>query len=282
MMAAAIYQGQTSKFIKVVSGAGNAFKIPTISNTITLQNDACNLEASGTTTLAQVTMSLCDLAYVNDLCVKTLRDYYTSEWMPKNSYANDALPFEDQFYGDILSAIAKKVDSVLWNGDSSLGCTGLLNLVTGSTYSASVVTVTAATTTTSNIIATVDAAVVAFGFDTIEKESTLWMSPSNYRKLLVAWRNANYFAGNLAEAKEGVFIPGSINMYARPTAGITTDTQMVAAANDNLVMGTLNESDAMNLKSNFDEYRDLLRVKAFWRQGAQIIFPSQVVYLKTA
>jgi hypothetical protein len=279
LMAAAVYQGQTSKYIKVVSGAGDSFAIPTIANTAAVQANGCSLSSTNTSTLGKVTMKLCDLAYVNDLCLKDLQDYYTSEYLPKTAYATDVLPFEDVFYGDIISNLSKKIDTILWEGDSGTGCNGILDLITDTAYSASVKTVTVYTSTTvANIIGYVDSIITSFGFDTIEKESTLWMSPSNYRKLLVAWRNANYFAGNLGEVKEGVFIPGSLNIYARPTAGITSDDYMVCAANDNLVLGTLNEADALNIKSNLNEYNDLFRIKAFWKQGAQIMFPSQVVY----
>lgn len=278
LVSAAVYKGQTTSVVRVVSGKGDTFKIPTISNTATLQADGCNLSSSATTTLAQATVSLCDIAYVNDMCVKDLRDYYYSEYLPASSNSNDTLgEFEDVFFNNIIEKVAVEVSKIFWEGSVSLGCTGIKQLIVNTAYSASTINITGSTTSTSNIIASVDNIITNFGYDTINEKASIWMSPSNYRKLLVAWRNANFFSPSDLK-KDGMEIPGSINMVARPDAGITSDDYMIGIADNNLVFGTLNEEDYMNLSAVHDEYRDLLRVKAFWRQGAQILFPSQVVY----
>lgn len=283
LMTAALYQGQSLKHVRIVSGYGDTFKVPVLANTITLQNDACNMGSSGTSTITQVTISPCDLAYVNDLCVKDLREYFTSTYMPMTMNKSDVLPFEEMFFADIAAGISKKVDTIFWQGDDDLSCTGILDLLINTAYSSSTISQSSGATGVSvgSIIASVDNLVAAYGFDTIEKDSTLWMSPSNYRKLLIAYKNANYYNPADINNAEGVFVLGSLNVTARPTAGIT-DAALVLAANDNLVFGTLNDQDHMNITAKYDDYRDLLRIKASWRQGAQVIFPSQVAILTIA
>lgn len=196
---------------------------------------------------------------------------------------SDVLPFEEMFFADIAAGISKKVDTIFWQGDDDLSCTGILDLLINTSYSSATISQTSGATGVSvgSIIASVDNLVAAYGFDTIQKDSTLWMSPNNYRKLLIAYKNANYYNPADINNAEGVFVLGSLNVTARPTAGIPDD-YLVLAANDNLVFGTLNDSDHMNITAKYDEYRDLLRIKAIWKQGSSVIFPSQVAVLTIA
>jgi len=284
MLRAAIYEGQTSKFIRTVTGAGSNYKVPTVSNTITLQNQGCNLSSSGVTTLGQASISLCPLNYTNDLCDPDLRDKYTSEYLPKSEGKKDVIPFEAEILGDIASGIAEKVDSIIWNGDSTLGCTGFIGLLTGTSFSSSTTNITSftAATTTSNIMSMLDEISTQYPFDNVNKKSTIWLSAVNYKRFLIAGRNANYFNYKFDEVPEGIAYPGAINIYVRPTAGITSNNIMICAADDNLIFGTTNEKDSQTLDVQYDNVRKFNRISADWKQGVTVAFPSQVVVLTIA
>lgn len=280
LMKSAIYKGQTAKHIRIVSGVGTSFKIPQITNTITLQADGCSLSSSGTTTFAQVTCTPCSPAYVNDLCVKDLQDYYTAEYLPASQMnGEDMGSFEQVILDDTAGRLAKKIDEILWSGDTTLSCTGFFGRI-DTTYSGSVESVTyaAATggTTTSNIIGLTDAMITAYTFDAVEETSSLWMSPSNYRKLLIAYRNANFYFDPNLDNREGFLIPGSLGVYARPTVGIGTDKRLVLTWDKNLIMGTRSEEDLSKLEVKYDDFNQVIRIYGAWAQDSQFAYPAQV------
>lgn len=278
-MRAAIYKGQTSKYIRKVSGVGTSFKIPQISNTITLQADGCSLSSSGSTAFAQVTCTPCPLAYVNDLCMKDLKDYFTAEYLPASQMEGENMgTFEQVILEDITDRLALEIDKILWNGNSTIGCSGFFNKIDG-TYSGSVNTITyaAATggTTTLNIKGLVDEFVIACDFATKANPTSLWMSPSNYQKLILAHRDALQHQP-IGDNIEGFVVPGSLGVVARPTAGIITDTRMVATWDKNMVLGTRDENDLTKLEVKYDDFDQLVRIYGAWAQDSVITYPAQV------
>ena len=279
ILKAVFYHGQSTKYARIVSGVGASFKIPKLSNSVVLQADGCDLSTSATTSFEQITLTPCSLAYVNYLCKKDLDNYFLSEYLPASKMKNDEIPFEQQLIEDITDRISLDIERIYWSGNTSPSCTGILNKIDGA-YSGSVSTVTSTVTgtpTTSTIITLVDDIITDYTFDTAKEQSSLWMSPSNYKRLCVAYRSANFFGGGFDfKAEEGFYIPGSINVWARSTAGITSDDRMVCTWDKNLILGTKFEGDFTSLEVKFNEFTDIIRIKGAWSQTADIAYPAQV------
>lgn len=116
-----------------------------------------------------------------------------------------------------------------------------------------------------------------------DKKPTIYMGVDNARIYTVALANANqfHFTATGDEFLKGFTAPGT-NLKVLPLPGLSGTNKIIVADPTNLVFGTDLEHEWEQFKMWFSDDDDKLKMKARWKSGVQIMFPSELVYFELA
>jgi len=117
----ALLTGETKKLIRLVPNVKSKVKLGSLNLGDILQADSCDVAESGTYTLAQKTLEVCDFAVNIPLCAKDYETNYLSETLRPGS--NVEANFPDGFMGYLMKLVAEKIseqnEALLWSGDTA-------------------------------------------------------------------------------------------------------------------------------------------------------------------
>lgn len=117
----ALLTGNTKQLIRLVPNVKSKVKLGSLNLGNVLQEDSCDVPESGTYTLAQKTLEVCDLAVNIPLCAKDYETNYLSETLRAGS--NVEANFPDGFMGYLMKLVAEKIsaqtEALLWAGDTT-------------------------------------------------------------------------------------------------------------------------------------------------------------------
>lgn len=124
----AVLSARTAKLIKdngiLMTGVKNAETINLIDTNATFQADGCGWSSSGTTTLTQRTVTVGKVKIQEEICVKDLEQYYTSQALTMGSkYVEDSIipTITEKFFEKKLGLTAQQIEIALWQGDTNSG-----------------------------------------------------------------------------------------------------------------------------------------------------------------
>lgn len=127
----ALLQGNTKSLVSIHPGVKSKVKIASLNLGNILQADSCDVSESGTYTLAQKTLEVCDIAVNIPLCAKDYEANYLSEQLRQGSNVPENFP--DSFMGFLMKLVAERInyqtESWFWAGDTVNSpplCSGLV------------------------------------------------------------------------------------------------------------------------------------------------------------
>lgn len=298
LMAKSLFTSRTSDIIRsegtLLVGVKSSQKINLLDTDAIFQSGTgCTRTSSGTTTITQRTVTVGDIAVVEDICVNTLNTKYTSKALAQGSDPNK-LPFEQEYTDLKAATISKQLEVAIWQGDTSHGNAnlskfdGLIKLIdnAGTAVAANTTSISTGTgITSSNIIGIIDRVVANIPADVQGKDDVrVFIGWDKFTVALQAYTAANYFAyaptGGESKAAAGEFvIPGT---YYKLTAvhGLDSTSRIFAMRTSNLFGGTdlSGEEDKWSMME--DQFKDYLRFKAHFKYGVNVAFPNEVVSFK--
>jgi len=283
LIRASLLKARTIEFITVQPGIKSSAAINILTSSPIWTAGGCGFTNSGTTSLTQRNITVCDVKKNESLCVNDLEAYWVQTRMNPGSY-NENLPFEQVYSEEVAGQTAKFIEQLTWQGNVSTGsgnlalCDGLLTTIDGA---AGVVTgSTASAITASNIIDEVDSMVVAIPADAVDSEDLLlFMGNDRYRTYAKALRDANLFHYDGKEDQLGrfeMYVPGT-NVKVVGVGGLNNQSKMILAEGSNLFMGTDLLSDAEAFRIFYSEDNDEVRVIQKMKVGFQVAFPARIV-----
>jgi len=279
LIAKAVLKGKTAEYVKVAPGIKGTQSLNLLDSTLGVQDGACGWSASGTTSFVQRDITVCDYKVNEALCPSALNDYWVGQQLNAGSY-NETIPFEEQI-GDLkVSQISKFIEDKVWGASVGAGdCfEGFKSLISDST--AGVVTATGSVAlTTANALEQVDLLISFQSEDVLDREDNIvFMSNANYRKYVAGLRAANYFHYSPEEAgKEMITYHPATNIVVAPAGGLSGSNQLTLGPAGYMVIGTDLMSDSDSMRIFYSEDNDEIRVRANWKVGAQIAFPTAFV-----
>lgn len=240
------------------------------STVVFADGEECGFNAQGTDTLSQRYIEVKPIKINKEWCPMDLRKSSLNHAMLVQA-GREKLDYDQIFVDANLDAIAAKLESVIWKGDSSLGIAGFLAQLAAE---AGVIDVTG-----DSIEPLVDAVYTAIPEAVMNKDVHMFMSPTNFRnyvKLLNAECCSNKPIIDVA-AGEMLYVGDSrVKIVAVP--GLEGTNAVVAGARDNFVYGTDLEGSDAAFKLWYSDDADLFRFKVLFNAGTQIKFPSDAVY----
>lgn len=156
----ALLTGDTKSRIRLIPNAKSTVKLGQLDLGDILTDDSCNISATGTLTLDQKSLEVCNLAVKVPICVTDYEANYLSESMKPGSNTEENFPngFVDYLFNLVAEKISEQTEELLWQGDTvaspSTKCDGIIKKLLADD---TVVDISTATTLTkSNIIGEIE------------------------------------------------------------------------------------------------------------------------------
>ena len=246
----------------------------------TLQDGkGCGFSASGTATLTQRTITTAIIKVNMDICPDSLLGKY-AEYLVRIGAKSDELPFEQYIIDGITAELNKKIEKLIWQGDTTRTTdtdlkwlNGILKQLASDTDK---VAVSIANGTA--IYNAIKAVYLAIPEETLERGAEIYISPANYRDFLQAMVEKNYFhySGPQDAAPEEFVFPGTDVKVVKTPGLAGVNNLIVASFPENFVYGCDAEGDLEEVKIWFSDDDDLFKLKVKWNSGIAYRFPNQV------
>lgn len=285
--------GTTFDYISIQTGVKYADSINILTNTLTAAAGGCGtISPTGSTTLSQRDIQVCPIKVEESVCVDEFEQYWIGQLAREGSY-NEFAPeaFNQLYLANKVEKIGQLVEDIFWKGsvNSTYGggnlalCNGILEILENTSATNSVITTTySGALTTANALDVVDTMIGLIPNDVLENpDLTLFMSHANFRVLMRALRNANYFVAY--DGQQHTYVLDNYtntNVRVVATRGLNGRNEMVLTPASNLYFGTDSFGEARNgdgfqfwydIRDNITYFRAKLKV------GAQVAFPQYVV-----
>lgn len=246
----------------------------------TLQNGkGCGFSASGTATLTQRTITTAIIKVNMDICPDSLLGKY-AEYLVRIGAKSDELPFEQYIIDGITAELNKKIEKLIWQGDTTKTTDTDLKWINGIlkqlASDSDKVAVSIANGTA--IYNAIKAVYLAIPEETLERGAEIYISPANYRDFLQAMVEKNYFhySGPQDAAPEEFVFPGTDVKVVKTPGLAGVNNLIVASFPENFVYGCDAEGDLEEVKIWFSDDDDLFKLKVKWNSGIAYRFPNQV------
>lgn len=246
----------------------------------TLQDGkGCGFTASGSATLTQRTITTAVIKVNMDICPDSLLGKY-AEYLVRIGANSNELPFEQYIVDGVTTEINKKIEKLIWQGDTSKSTDTDLKWLNGilkqlASDSDKVAVSIAAKTA---IYDAIKAVYMAIPEETLERGAEIYVSPANYRDFLQAMVEKNYFhySGPQDSAPEEFVFPGTDVKVVKTPGLAGVNDRIVASFPENFVYGCDAEGDLEDVKIWFSDDDDLFKLKVKWNSGIAYRFPNQV------
>ena len=246
----------------------------------TLQDGkGCGFTALGSATLTQRTITTAIIKVNMDICPDSLLGKY-AEYLVRIGANSNELPFEQYIVDGVTTEINKKIEKLIWQGDTSQSSDTDLKWINGilkqlASDSDKVAVSIAAKTA---IYDAIKAVYMAIPEETLERGAEIYVSPANYRDFLQAMVEKNYFhySGPQDSAPEEFVFPGTDVKVVKTPGLAGVNDRIVASFPENFVYGCDAEGDLEDVKIWFSDDDDLFKLKVKWNSGIAYRFPNQV------
>lgn len=305
LVAKSLFGAKTAELIlnegTVLTGVKSSQKINILATDAIFQSGTgCTRTSSGTTSLTQRTVTVGDIAVVEDICVNTLNTVYMSKALAKGSDPNK-LPFEQEYTDLKAATIAKQLEVAIWQGNTSHGNAnlskfdGLVKLIDdAATYAASNTTAyittgapiaSATGITLSNVKAVVNSVWLAAPSDIAGADDfRVFCGWDTFNKFVNAYTDQNLFnfapSGSEVSAANGVVIIPGTSYKLTAVHGLDGTNRLFGLRMSNVYAGVDLEGEEDQFTMMEDQFKDYLRFKAHFKYGVNIAFPDEVVSFK--
>lgn len=277
--------GGTRSRISIQTGVKHSAHLNFMEVAPTLQDGAgCAFTNAGEVSLTQRTIETAAIKINLDLCPKTLRGKY-AEYLIQMNAAEHELPFEAYIMEGVTNVLAKKIETLMWQGDKSKSADANLKWVDGFLKIAEGESeVKDVTITTDSIYGAIAKVYAELPDEVIERGAEIYVSPANYRKFMMEMVEKNFFhyAGAVEAAPTEFYFPGTSAKVVM-TAGLTgVNDKIVGTFAKNLFYGCDMENDEEVIEIWWSQDDRNFKLAAEWNSGVQIAFPNMVVIGATA
>jgi hypothetical protein len=198
--------------------------------------------------------------------------------------AEHELPFEAYIMEGVTNVLAKKIETLMWQGDKSSSDANIKWIDGFLKIAAAEAGVKDVTISTDSIYDAIAAVYVALPDEVIERGAEIYLSPANYRKFMTEMvaKNFYHYAGAVEAAPTEFYFPGTSAKVVM-TAGLTgVNDKIVGTFAKNLFYGCDMENDAEVIELWWSQDDRNFKLAAEWNSGVQIAFPDMVVLGATA
>ena len=243
----------------------------------TLQDGAgCGHNPIDEITLSQRSISVDTLKVDGQICPETLLGKY-AEYLVRVAATENDLPFERYIVDTLTSEVNKKIEKLIWQGDTTQTTdlvlkwyNGFLALMDADSDCIDV-TIASGTSAYNGI----KAVYMAMPEEVLDKGGVIFVSPAIYRLFLQAMVEKNYFhySGPQDAAPEEFIFPGT-DVKVVKTPGLAGSLEIVGTFADNLVYGTDGENDTEDVDIWWSQDDRIFKYQVKFNSGVQYKYPA--------
>lgn len=270
--------------VKINEGikAGTITRKKFITNTVYYAIDGCSTPASGATNFIERDCATTQFVLFDGTCSSDIDDKL-AKFLKAGADDGD-FELSPEVVDHILAIVNRDVAKAAWQGGTASSnvieqnMDGWLKRLVNTSYSASTFGSTAATFTSANAVAGVDALMATVPDALQDKGLILSLPASRFNALKVGLRNANYFNFGAQGETDRFVLPGYDNVTVKREdglSGVLYGVLTVADAGD-LLWNVDLKSDSDKIEVWYDKTDDKLYHRVKFSVGTEIAFPSQV------
>lgn len=235
----------------------------------------CGFSASGSTEFSERTVNTKVLKVNDEWCNDDLLGKYTEYVVKYGANKNaEEFGFEKEILDGIGRGINKKMEKIVWQGDTGLTITGLLGLAEGAD-SASTINVTLSAS--GSVYDNVKAVIMEIPEEILDK-AVVFISPANFRSLVFELLEMNNFHISPEEIEKGEFYFPGTTIPVHKTFGLSgVEDKIYATTWENMVYACDMMSDKEEYRVWFSDDDDVHRLKIKFNMGVTTLFPDAVV-----
>jgi hypothetical protein len=284
LVAKSVLGAKTLKAIKFQPGVKGSAQVNTLTDGVTVQAGSCGWNAAGTTTLSKRNIVTGQFKVNEALCERDLVGTF-AEWELNVAVGKEVLPFEEVIADAKVKGIAKAVELLIWNGDTTGSTSTYLDVTDGLVKiigeAAGVVdaTPTGSTTLLANSIDAINLMIANIPADIIDAEDlTLFTGYDVVMKYIAAYNASNQFAGTLLldGSTMAVTIPNTM-IKLQGVGGLNGKNKAYLTPASNFVAGGDVQGDEAQFKLWYSDDNQEFRFVSKFNIGVQVAFPSFVV-----
>jgi len=291
----AVLVGNTFDYISIQTGVKYADSINLLTNTLVAAAGGCGtISPTGSTTLTQRNIQVCPIKVEESICVDQFEQYWIGQLAKEGSY-NEFAPevFNQLYLANKVEKVGQLVEDLFWRSsvNSTFGggnmalCNGILHILENTSATSSIISTTfSGALTTTNALTIVDNMISLIPNDVLgENDLTLFMSHPNFRVLMNALRNNNYFTQYDGVGGHTWVLDNYTNTNVRivATRGLVGRNEMVLTPAANLFFATDSFGEARNgdgFQFWYDIRDNITYFRSKFKVGAQIAFPQYIVF----
>jgi len=280
----AVIGSESAKMFTLQTGVKNKSAINLLNTTVVLQDgSACGWNGNGTSAVSQREITAPTLKVNMSFCDKTLENT-ALQYEVRVAAGQKTLPFEQDFVTGVLEQVGEQVESMIWNGDSSLGAVGLIEILadssTGITTAAQDITHTAITTAALAKTA-IDAVLIAIPAKVI-KRAKIFLGYDVYRLYVMALQAANLYHTPADGLDVGeMYYPGS-QIKIKAVGGLDGTDVIVAGDPANFFFGCDLTGDEEKFDLWYSKDNQEFRLAVQFNIGVQVAYPNAIVLSQKA
>lgn len=246
-------------------------------NPVLQDGSSCGFNPLDEINLTQKTIATAVIKVDGEICPETLLGKY-AEYLVRIAATENELPFEQYIVDTIVGELNKKIETLIWQGDTSSNSTdlkwidGILEQLSGD---AAAVTATIASGATA--YQGLMAVYLAMPEATLDRGGMIFVSPAIYRAFIADMVAKNYFhySGPVDSYPAEFVLPGSDVRIVR-TPGLSGSLSVVGTFADNLVYGTDMENDNELVDLWWSQDARVFRYQVKWNSGIAYHFSDQM------
>lgn len=271
LIAKTVYGAPSVKYLNIQTGIKHKAAINLLSTDPTLQAASCGWDENGDVDITQRELVVGNYKVNMSFCDKTLQEKWLNQEVIARAGA-EVLPFEEKFTNDIVKAVGRKVENLIWNADSSVSSDPFDGLLTIAVADATPVT-SAATT----MYGKVKDVYLAIPVDVIDR-AQIFMGVDSFRTLCQDLVTANlyHYQADMNSDRLELVLPGS-NTKVVGVSGLNGTGAILAADPENLYYGVDMQDDEEAFEFWYSKDNREFRLAIGFNAGTQIAFPDQVV-----
>lgn len=297
LLSLSVVGSKTGKYCKWQPGIKSSAAIQIMETDAVFQaNTGCAFNASGTTALTQRTIAVAATKVEEAICEKDLNAYWTQHLLKAGSLGEGAFlpPWEEAYLKLKAAKIAKQNELALWQGDTGSGTAylarfnGWLKILNDLGFSGGgdpiegnpndILTTTGIVA--ANVIGIVDLQYSLIPESLLDKDDLVMaMGWDTFRTWTQAIKTANLFHYTVDAGNGEAYIPGT-NVKVIAIPGLTGTNQIITTYWSNLIAGTDMTDEADKLEFYYAPEARTHRFGCYWKLGAQVAFPAEVVNFK--
>ena len=272
----------TRRRISIQTGVKGKAHINFLELAAVLQDgSACAFNAADELALSQREIVTAAIKVDGEICPRTLRGTYAENLIRINA-TSEELPFEQYIIDAIVAEVNKKIEKLIWQGDTASADPNLKwinGFLKQAGADANVIPVTI-TGTPASAYADILAVYNAAPEEALERGLSIFVSPAEFRAFVQALVTNNYYhySGPQDSYPDEFIFPGTDAKVVRTPglAGLASEA-ILATFPRNLYYGCDVEGDSEDIDIWYSKDNRTFRYEVLWNSGVAYAFPDQIV-----